>query len=208
MEQAEIDRLRQEFDGEVRRRFPDAPIERVEVLQYGDEPEVEPGQLLGRVIIQAPASTAKGDADKDADKDAGRKDTDKEKRGRRLEEFHDANRAAIRELRRELDRFPGGAILEFTVADEAPEGERRGPRLRLAGLPGGIGPGAEGGQLTPVMARLGQEDLETLDALITAGIASSRAEAVRWALARIRERPAYEELRAHTRQIEELKAQF
>ena len=58
------------------------------------------------------------------------------------------------------------------------------------------------------MARLGQEDLETLDTLITAGIASSRAEAVRWALARIRERPAYEELRAHTRQIEELKAQF
>ncbi len=88
MEQAEIDRLRQEFDGEVRRRFPDAPIERVEILQYGDEPEVEPGQLLGRVIIQAPASTAEGDADKDA----GRKDTDKEERGRRLEEFHDANR--------------------------------------------------------------------------------------------------------------------
>ena len=52
------------------------------------------------------------------------------------------------------------------------------------------------------------EDLETLDTLITVGIASSRAEAVRWALARIRERPAYAELRTHTRQIEELKAQF
>ena len=126
----------------------------------------------------------------------------------RLEEFHDAHRAAIRELRRELDKFPAGAILEFTVAGEAAEGERRGPRLRLAGKPGGLGPGAEGGQLTPVMARLGQEDLETLDTLITAGIASSRAEAVRWALARIRERPAYEELRTHTRQIEELKAHF
>ena len=48
---------------------------------------------------------------------------------------------------------------------------------------------AEGGELTPVMARLGPVDLETLDALITAGIAASRAEAVRWALARIRERP-------------------
>ena len=46
MEQAEIARLTQEFDQEVRRRFPDAPIERVEVLQYGDDPEIEPGQLL------------------------------------------------------------------------------------------------------------------------------------------------------------------
>jgi hypothetical protein len=195
MEQAEIDQLRQEFDAEVRRRFPDAPIDRVEVLQYGDDPEIEPGQLLGRIYIQAPESTAAGDAGK-------------EERGRRLEEFHDAHRPAIRELRRELDKLPAGTILEFTVAGEAAEGERRGPRLRLAGKPGGLGPGAEGGQLTPVMARLGQDDLETLDTLITAGIASSRAEAVRWALARIRERPAYEQLRAHTREIEELKAQF
>ena len=44
--------------------------------------------------------------------------------------------------------------------------------------------------------------------LITAGIATSRAEGVRWALARIRERPAYEKLRARTREIEELKSQF
>jgi Arc/MetJ-type ribon-helix-helix transcriptional regulator len=58
------------------------------------------------------------------------------------------------------------------------------------------------------MARLGPADLETLDALITAGIASNRADAVRWALARIRERPAYAQLRAKTAEIEELKAQF
>ena len=62
--------------------------------------------------------------------------------------------------------------------------------------------------LTPVMARLGAEELETLDTLIAVGIAGSRAEGVRWALARIRERPAYEQIRAHSRQIEELKAQF
>src|SRR5271165_1314527 len=195
MEQAEIGQLMQEFDAEVRRRFPDAPIDRVEVLQHGEDPEIEPGQLLGRIYLQPPESTAEGDARK-------------EERGRRLEEFHHAHRAAIRELRRELDKLPASAILEFTVVGEAAEGEHRGPRLRLAGKPGGLGPGAEGGQLTPVMARLGQEDLETLDTLITAVIASSRAEAVRWALARIRERPAYEQLRAHTREIEELKAQF
>jgi hypothetical protein len=201
MEQPEIERLTQEFDQEVRTRFPDAPIQRVEVLQYGDDPEIEPGQLLGRVIIEAPPSTAGVE---------GKDKKDKEERGRRLEEFHDANRAAIRELRREADRLPVSAIIEFTVAGETGEGERKGPRLRLAGGPRG-GLGGEGTPLTPltpVMARLGQDDLETLDTLITAGIASSRAEAVRWALARIRERPAYEELRAHTRQIEELKAQF
>ena len=72
--------------------------------------------------------------------------------------------------------------------------------------PGPLGLGDA--SLTPVMARLGAEDLETLDTLIAAGIAGSRAEAVRWALARIRERPAYEQIRAHSRQIEELKAQF
>ena len=55
---------------------------------------------------------------------------------------------------------------------------------------------------------LGADDLETLDMLITAGIATSRAEGVRWALARIRERPAYEQLRARTREIEDLKSQF
>jgi Arc/MetJ-type ribon-helix-helix transcriptional regulator len=66
-----------------------------------------------------------------------------------------------------------------------------------------------GGQpVTPVMVRLRREDLETLDTLITAGIASSRAEAVRWALARIRERPAFEQLRARSGEIEALRSQF
>ena len=62
--------------------------------------------------------------------------------------------------------------------------------------------------LTPVQAGLGPVDLAMLDALITAGIAASRAEAVRWALARIRERPAYAELRERAKEIENLKSQF
>ena len=67
---------------------------------------------------------------------------------------------------------------------------------------------AAGGDLTPVMARLGPADLETLDTLITAGFAANRAQAVRWALARIRERPAYAELRERAKEIENLKSQF
>ena len=41
-----------------------------------------------------------------------------------------------------------------------------------------------------------------------AGLAANRADAARWALARIRERPAYAKLRERAREIEELKAQF
>lgn len=51
-------------------------------------------------------------------------------------------------------------------------------------------------------------NLETLDTLIAAGIASSRAEGVRWTLARIRERPAYRQLRERIQDTEDLKAQF
>jgi len=196
MEQAELDNIREQFDGEVRRRFPDAPIARVEVLQYGDDPEIEPGQLLGRIVVDAQGAT---------DEDG------KEERGQRLEAFRDAHRAAIHELRQDLDKLPYPAILELTVSGEVtepPEGGgpvRRGPRMRMGG---GRTMGGPEGPMTPVMARVGPEDLETLDTLITVGIATSRAEAVRWALARIRERPAYEQLRARTREIEELKSQF
>jgi hypothetical protein len=58
------------------------------------------------------------------------------------------------------------------------------------------------------MARLGPVELETLDTLVTAGIAGNRAQAVRWALSRIHVRPAYAGLRQRAREIEELKSQF
>jgi Arc/MetJ-type ribon-helix-helix transcriptional regulator len=58
------------------------------------------------------------------------------------------------------------------------------------------------------MVRLKPPELDIVDTLITAGIANNRAEAIRWALNRIRERSAYEELRQHTRDIERLKNEF
>jgi hypothetical protein len=48
--------------------------------------------------------------------------------------------------------------------------------------------------LAPAVTQLGPVDVATLDALITAGIAASRAEGARWALARVREQPAYAQL--------------
>jgi hypothetical protein len=183
MEQAEFERIRQQLDQGIRERFAGAPIDRVEVLQYGDDPEIEPGQLLVRVVV-----AVSGDA---------------EERLQAFDAFHDAHRETFHELRRELDRYPTRVVLAFTATDD----QEKGPK-RILKLAGRVGPGTDGPGLTPVMARLGPEDLETMDTLIAAGIANSRAEAVRWTLARIRERPAYEQLRARTREIEELKSQF
>ena len=189
MEEAELDRIRQQFDQLVREHMPGAPIERVEVLQYGDDPEIEPGQLLARVVVTAP--------------------DEEPERLRAFESFHDERRAAFRELRHELDKLPVRVILQF-MAGGARSAADCGPKIQLLHARGGPGSGSgpEGPSLTPVMARLGAEDLETLDTLIAAGIATSRAEAVRWALARIRERPAFDQLRARTREIEQLKSQF
>jgi Arc/MetJ-type ribon-helix-helix transcriptional regulator len=71
---------------------------------------------------------------------------------------------------------------------------------------------AADGEFTHVMVRLKTAELDIVDTLIAAGIANNRAEAIRWALARIGERPAYEQLRErtreHTRDIERLKSEF
>jgi hypothetical protein len=186
LDKAALDRLQQKLDGLVRERLPGAPIEKVAVLQYGDDPEIEPGELLARMVLQA------GDGE--------------ENRGQAMRAFDDAHRDALHELRRDLDRVPEIRLLEIIVGDSDAEGAHPVRKLRLGGPPRGLD--AAEGQLTPVMARLGSDDLETVDTLITAGIAGNRADAVRWALARIRERPAYEKLRERAREIEELKAQF
>jgi hypothetical protein len=190
MEQAEFERIREQFTQAVHDRFPGAPIERIELLKYGDDPEVEPGQLIARIVIETPA--------------------DPPERMRAFEAFHHERGAAFLELRHDVNKLSAPVLLQLVAGGEQPgPGGITGPRLQLLhGGPGPCGPGPDGPALTPVMARLGQEDVATLDTLITAGIASSRAEAVRWALARIRERPAFEQLRAHAREIESLKSQF
>jgi hypothetical protein len=123
VEQAELERARQLFEDAVRARLAGTAIGKVELLQYGDVPEIEPGELLGRAFLTPPEGADLADL----------------------------------AVRRQV-------LKEFRSAS----------------------PGA----------------------LIAAGIAGSRAEAVRWALARIRERPAYERLRARAREIGDLKSQF
>ena len=113
-----------------------------------------------------------------------------------LEAFHAAHKLLIKQLGRDLPRLlPEATRIEFVDGQHS-----------IFLMPTAPEEGAA--ELTPVMARLGGLDLETLDTLIAAGIAPNRAEAVRWALAKIRERPAYAQLRERGREIEELKAQF
>jgi hypothetical protein len=186
MDEAALRRLTEQFHELVRERFPDAPVQAA-ILQYGDDPEIEPGRLLARVFIEAPAG--------------------REERQQALDTFHDTHRDAMHQLRRDLDRFRDVELLEF-VAGLPEEGDSCHRMRLITGPPEGRAAAAADGPLVPVMARLAPPDLETVDTLITAGIAANRAEAVRWALARIRERPAYAQLRQRAREIEELKTQF
>jgi hypothetical protein len=183
---AALEALQQKFDELARERLPGAAIEQVAVLQYGDDPEIEPGELLARIVLRA------GESEED--------------RKKAMRAFDDEQRDAIHELRRELNKVPEIGLLEIIVGDKNAEGPTPVRKMRMGHMASPLEAGE--GQLTPVMARLGTEDLDTVDTLITAGIAGNRAEAVRWALARIRERPAYEKLRERAREIEELKAQF
>jgi hypothetical protein len=179
LDRATTDLIEQEIKG----RFPEGALDSVEVLQYGDDPAVEPGQVVIQVTLQ-PAAEAEGDAD-------------------RLDAFHRANRDVIQQLQRDIpQRWPQATRFKLITSQE-PEGRKRMMMMRMP-----MPDEPKDGDLIPVMARLGPADLETLDTLITAGFAANRAQAVRWALARIRERPAYAELREHAKQIETLKSQF
>ena len=168
------------IEQEVGGRFPDGALDSVAVLQYGDDPSVEPGE----VVIQITVGSADGPE--------GTEDP--------LRPFQQAHAGTIRQLQRDIpQRWPQANRFKLTT------GQSTGPKFMLR-LPAPDEP--TGGDLTPVMARLGPVDLETLDTLIAAGFAANRAQAVRWALARIRERPAYAQLRERAKEIEDLKSQF
>jgi hypothetical protein len=158
-------------------------VQKVEVLQYGDEPVIEPGQVMVRVILTP--------TDEDPEET--------------LHAFEKAHRAAIENLRKKVARkMPFIGRVEFTFPPQP--GKRGSPVHSMSVSPPDRT--ATGRNLTPVMARLDPSDVAVLDTLITAGIVSNRADGVRWALTRIRERPSYTQLREHIGKIDELKAQL
>jgi len=174
----------------LRSVFPDGVISRVQVLEYGDDPAVEPGDVAVRVFLPRPDQPEGDEADEEI-----------------VGAFEKANRERLRKLNDELPRVI--AWVEFQA--DSPDGaeDRRRHVLKIGRGGRGAKPLDEAAEeLTPVMTRLGPADLATVDTLITAGIAGSRAEVLRWAVGRIRENPAYTELQNRVREINELKAQF
>jgi hypothetical protein len=174
----------------LRSVFPDGVISRVQVLQYGDDPAVEPGDVAVRIFLARPDPSEGGEADEDI-----------------LGAFEKANRERLRKLKDELPSVI--AWVEFQA--DNPDGAEQSRRHVLKiGRPGRaakpLDEAAE--ELTPVMTRLGPADLATVDTLITAGIAGSRAEVLRWAVGRIRENPAYAQIQDRVHEINELKARF
>ena len=174
----------------IRSLLPDDVVGRVQVLEYGDDPAVEPGDVAVRVFLHRPDRPEGGEADEEI-----------------VGSFEKANRERLKKLHDELPRFI--SWVEFQA--DSPEGAEKRRRHILKIGRGGraarpLDEAAE--ELTPVMTRLGPADLATVDTLITAGIAGSRAEVLRWAVGRIRENPAYAQLQNRVREISELKARF
>jgi hypothetical protein len=98
VERTELDQLERVAEQEIKARFPRGTVHRVVVLQHGDDPVIEPGELLVRVFIPAPARP--GDYHDS------------------LAAWQEAHRARMEQLRRELSlRLPPARLLEFTFDD-------------------------------------------------------------------------------------------
>jgi hypothetical protein len=86
------------IDREVKARFPAGTVRRVALLRHGDDPVIEPGELLVRVFIEAPD---------------GQEDDQ-----RSLDAWAQAHQVVMKRLRRELSlRLPPARLLEFAVGD-------------------------------------------------------------------------------------------
>jgi hypothetical protein len=190
MDQAEMDRIQHELETEANDLFP-GWIRRVELLEHDDTPMIEPGQLMPRLVFKDPAGRLQ-DPHPDPRKVAKASRTFKMAIGPGLSQFRGNLQG----------RWPEIRYIEVIREDDS--GQRTGGNVRLVE----DGSEAADGEFTHVMVRLKTPELDIVDTLIAAGIANNRAEAIRWALTRIRERPAYEQLRQHTRDIKRLKSEF
>jgi len=187
MDRAVLDSIEREIDDEVRARFPGDVIKQAVLLHYGDDPEIEPGELWVRVLLRAD----------------------------RPEDYEQIVSAFVRDHQAAMDEFPRYLadtlreirLVEFTFPDNPVTSGGHGPRRHLI-----VGQRVtdvreqELAEATRVDVRLGPANLEALDTLIMAGIADNRAAAVRWVLARFRQQPEYEQLRERARETGRLRA--
>jgi hypothetical protein len=154
--------LQREVEAETTRLFPGA-VRRVEWLRYGDSPLIEPGEMLPRFVLAEPRRLHGTDVK------------------RMIKAFQDAHHPALKQFRLELARrWP--QIRHIGVAFEDDRGHRSGGMIQA--LDDERGHDDRG---VPVLVRLDAAELAAVDSLITSGTAASRAEALRWALGRVRE---------------------
>jgi hypothetical protein len=98
VDQAELERIERAINHEVNEHFVDGAVQRAALLRPGDDPAIEPGQLMVRVFLPAPDD--RGDY------------------GQALAAWQDAHRDGMDRLRRELSlRLPAARRLEFTFDD-------------------------------------------------------------------------------------------
>ena len=189
MDHAERDRIQHELEIAANKLFP-GWIRRVEVLQHDDAPMIEPGQVMARLVF---TDRVRG----------GEPHPDPRKVAKHARTFKMAIGPGLNQFRHSLaERWPEIRYIEVMTEDDS--GHKTGGNVRFVE----DGRDAADGEYTHVMVRLKTAELDIVDTLIAAGIANNRAEAIRWALTRIPERPAYEQLREHTRDIERLKSEF
>jgi hypothetical protein len=169
--------LEREIEDEAKIRFPGGAVSRVRLLQYGDDPEVEPGDLWVRVI---PAADGPEDWE------------------RALNAFCDTHEAAIDQFVSYLaEKLCQIRILEFTF-DVPVNRDGHCPRMSrgVAQKLSDYRREAVGEDIFE-LTRLGSAGLATVDALVLAGIADTRGDAIRRAVDRFRELPDYERVHEH-----------
>jgi hypothetical protein len=107
MDHAETSRIERVVNRELRERFGRGVVQRAVLLQHGDDPAIEPDELMVRVFLPAPSDPAEYPAV--------------------LAAFQAAHRTGMETLRRELSlRLPEARTLEFTFDDPA------APRIVMA----------------------------------------------------------------------------
>ena len=177
---------------QLRAAFPEGVFTQVDVLGYGDDPAVEPGDTAVRVFIDQ----------------ASRPEDDRDSK-RTIDDFAEANEEGIGKLHDD-GLLSSIAWVEFVPdspqARVKPYDQSFGMTRTFLGKRPDVMDRARGG--THVGTWLGPADLATADALIMAGVASSRSEVIRWALGRIRENPVHTQLEERVRETGELRAQL
>ena len=136
MDRDVLDTIEREIDAEVRARFPGSAVRQAVLLRYGDDPEIEPGDLWVRVLL---------DAGRPEDYEAT------------LAAFEQANRTAIEQFTGYLAaKLREIALVEYTFSNNPVTYDGKGPRavMHIAPRLSDIQEW-EHGEATPVPAAVG-----------------------------------------------------